>query len=237
MLAAVGALAALHSQGPRHARLCMWLAFRGNAAVLAWLMPTQPRIAAAEMVRRLEAGPPDPSAARVFQEAALLDLDRGAATGLSSPGASVMRTLRSTGAIPPDALGDLLDRCLPPPAVSSPGGFRASGSTVTLVAGLRATSRALWIGPDELHVQVESARIQGPGGGWISLDRRSPDRTDTRTRHSGGVFVVPDAPGTWKGELTVRLEQVPLGARPFRRTEQVPFTLTVEPRPGPSRNP
>jgi len=237
LLTAAALTAVLHAQGPRHTRLCMWLAFRGPAAVLVWLMPTQPRIAAAEMVRRIDSGVNDPAASRLFMDAALADLDRGATTGLASPGVSVMRALRRSGAIAPDALGDLLGRCLPTPAVSSPGQFRTSGTTVTLVAGLQPTSRALWIGPDDLHVQVESARLQALDGSWIPLERRSPDRTETRTRHSGGVFVVPAGPGTWTGELTVQLEQVPAGDRPFRRTERVPFTLTVEPRPGSTRNP
>jgi len=234
----VGAWATLHAQGPRQFRLCAWLATHGDATVLAWIMPTQPRLAASEMVRRIELATPGPAEVRVYLQAALADLDRNAGSKAPSPGASVMRALRGGGSIPADALGDLLAQCLPPPAAAPAGRFTCDTSgAVTLVAGLRPTSRASWIRPQDVRIQIESARLGKPDGSWLEMERRSPQESDTGTLFHGAVFVGPSEPGVWTGEMTVRLRQGQAGANPFERVEQVPFALQVAPRQTPPRDP
>jgi hypothetical protein len=199
--------------------------------VLAWIMPTQPRLAAAEIVRRVGLATPSPAEAGIYLQAALADLDRNAGSKAPSPGASVMRALRGSGAITADMLGGVLAQCLPPPAAAPAGRFQChAAGAITLVAGLRPTSRASWIRPQDLRIQIESARLGQPEGTWLELERRSPPSDDTGTMFSGAVFMAPERPGSWTGELTVRLHQLPEGSDAFSRVEQVPFALEVTPR-------
>ena len=211
-------------QGPPLVRAGRWLCVNMPNGLLVRALPWMPLVATGEVDARIRSGAfTAEQRTALAQTAARIATDQPADRG--GPGARVLATLAEVRSLDDATLCETLRTTLAgvTPVAGTPRACKPEGAFI-VTATLPATQPAIWVTRNELRLTITSASVREADGTLRPLAPISAEARGSTREFDGTAFRAPSAPGTFEGELRVRMQR-PGGG--FEAEATAPFQLRV----------